>query len=110
VTPDLAALPATFGPAHLFIDDCAQGVVSCERCAEISSDCGTAYPFTGQFTEFCFFPPDGVCRPCVGLGSAGPASEDETRRFWSQACNEVIAPGWCNGNCTVSWGPWKGPA
>jgi hypothetical protein len=93
---DLAAIAPTFGPAHLFIDDCSdQSLICCTGYSlEISFACeeqhGTFGPmgFCWEFGDFC-------CRPC----------ESKDQLYWNAKCNALF-PG-CQGNCNaVSSGCW----
>ena len=85
---DLSDLPASFGPTHLFIDDCANGTVSC-----YDSD-GSYQGVTGQM-GFCHN--YAICMPCEPYfhTQPGPCS---TRDYWTDRCNHDPIGG-CNGLC-----------
>jgi hypothetical protein len=101
---DLAAFGPKFGAAHLFIDDCADGTVTCAT----SSANGAPIVLNAGF---CYV--DGCCQPCTD------GSDPHT--YWANKCQEAypemcIA---CNGDqcnddgvnhCTVSgWDTWLIP-
>jgi hypothetical protein len=83
---DLAAVAPTFGAAHLFIDDCADGYVSCYD----NSPPGNG-PGRGRFPNpmgFCYSFPSG-CQPCEPYGHDYD-SASATRHYWAQKCNETF--------------------
>ncbi len=101
---DLAAFGAEFGAAHLFIDDCADGTVTCNAS---SADEPTFTINAG----FCYV--NGCCQPCTD-GS-------DVRTYWAARCYEA-EPGAClacgggncsndgTNNCTVAgWDTWLIP-
>lgn len=85
--PDLSALPAEFGAAHLFIDDCADGTITCG-----SGD--TNYPcpngdVCGQFPNegFCFNFPN--CIPCRPYYHNDPPLA-KVYEWWANLCNSTF--------------------
>jgi hypothetical protein len=83
---DLAHLQRSFGAAHLFIDDCADGNIIC-----ISADstlpcpndgiCGS-YPSQG----YCYSNSNPGCYPCVPYDHDNPTILDVTL-WWDKKCN-----------------------
>jgi hypothetical protein len=97
---------ASFGTAHLFIDDCADGTVICTSgCSstEYYGDqpiCGTLGPM-----GFCYDSEQWGCYPCEpsgrGIFDCHDADACELNDYWTQQCNENVDA--CNGNCVPNY-------
>lgn len=99
---DLKAFGPEFGAAHLFIDDCADGFVTCNA---TSADVATFTINTG----FCYV--NGCCQPCTENG-------EDPHTYWTKRCYEPGACMSCLGgcrddgtnHCTVAgWNSWLLP-
>jgi hypothetical protein len=101
---DLSAFGESFGAAHLFIDDCADGTVTCNA---PSAEGGYITINAG----FCYV--NGCCQPCTD------GSDPHT--YWATQC-QIQEPGACQcgpvgycpdpdaNHCTVdSWDSWLIP-
>ena len=90
---DLALLPSSFGSAHLFIDDCPDGTMTCRNDAGVV---GTIE--NGDHDGFCYSYAGFICIPCEPwvYGINGP---DEMHRYWVGQCNSRFEA--CNDNCGV---------
>ncbi len=85
---DLAAIAPAFGAAHLFIDGCPDGVITCQ------SRSGPAGDFASNvFGGFCFSSTDQWCLPCTPWH---PNTTDAFG-FWEQLCNAEFPK--CDGAC-----------
>jgi hypothetical protein len=85
---DLAAFVQNFGPAHIFIDGCPDGVITC------LSDGGNAGSFPSSlFGGFCYSPSDNVCLPC----KPWHAATADAFGIWREACNAQFPK--CAGAC-----------
>ena len=82
---DLAGLAPTFGPAHLFIDDCPDGDVWCSLNGANAGDFGSL--------GHCYSWPQGNCYPC----SPWYEKYSDARVYWSNQCNQTFAT--CQGQC-----------
>jgi len=83
---DLAQLHATFGAAHLFIDDCADGNITCIS-ADDSNPCPNdglcgSYPTQG----YCYSWSTPGCYPCVPYDHDNP-SYAQSAEWWDNKCN-----------------------
>ena len=85
---DLAAFGDSFGAAHLFIDDCSDGTVTCGNAGTIRTGyCSDPSAF------FC-------CKPCT---PTGVHDWDEIDQHFTQACYEAF-PYECNqGSCVPTY-------
>ncbi|MGN6033461.1 MAG: hypothetical protein ACTHQE_17550 [Thermomicrobiales bacterium] len=100
---DLASFGSTFGAAHLFIDDCADGYVICNATS-------SEEPTFNIPAGFCYV--DGCCQPCTDGSSIDS--------YWAAQCY-AAEPGACydctggcendgNNYCTVAgWSTWLIP-
>jgi hypothetical protein len=80
------ALPSTFGPASLFIDDCADASVECVfRGGGVDAFVGSIGPigYCWHWSEFC-------CQPCQSTDGS----------YWAAQCNATFAQ--CDGGCVVT--------
>ena len=93
---------ATFGVAHLFIDDCADGQVAC--CSQWDRyylECNN--PYVGYFPSmgYCFSSWSLHCEPCEPYGHSIPACKDADDcpeyAYWATKCNDNFSD--CNGIC-----------
>jgi hypothetical protein len=84
---DLSAMAATFGAAHLLIDDCADGPIGC-----YNFDGGgwgeSIGSFQGQGMCYNYL----VCMPCEPYGHVQP-DRCSTSQYWSQKCYDTFANG-----------------
>ncbi len=78
------SLPASFGEASLFIDDCPDAQVNC-----IDNDSGDSVGHIGPVGH-CYQWGHACCQPCG----------DGSQSHWSDQCNQQFAS--CNGNCVAS--------
>jgi hypothetical protein len=91
---DLSSVPASFGGAHLFIDDCADDAIVCR-------------PRGGMFggTVVGWFPTQGycwnyaMCVPCHPYGHANPY-EGAAWDWWTRECNHTFAE--CQDDCDAN--------
>jgi len=88
---DLSSLPASFGPAHLFVDDCPNGTVYCQTAAR-----GIIAGFDNQ--GFCWN--YSLCIPCEPYGHTQP-DRCSVINYWTQKCNEHFDI--CNDVCTATF-------
>lgn len=97
---DLSALAASFGNAHLFIDDCSNGDMPC--ITDINDPVNTLKGTIPNSAHdgFCYNWGAAGCYPCSPWYS-GYSGDDEAYHYWSSQCNATIAA--CNGNCGVQW-------
>ena len=93
---------ATFGAAHLFIDDCADGTITC--CANydhLNENCPSWAGTIGP-TGYCYDWGLWACYPCEPYGRDSSDCEDayvcELNDYWAKQCNATFAA--CDGNCT----------
>ena len=86
---DLSKLHPGFGAAHLFIDDCADGNITCTTndldypCPD-DGICGS-FPTQG----FCYSSSQWTCFPCDPYGHLNPSS-DEVYTWWDAKCNSTF--------------------
>jgi hypothetical protein len=91
---DLAALPAAFGTAHLFIDDCADGTVTCTSnntdypCPGADAVCGSFGPM-----GYCYDWSSPGCWPCEPYDHLNPTAP-KVYSYWIDKCNRTFAS--CN--------------
>ncbi len=71
---DLATLRPSFGAAHLFIDDCPDGLVWCST-SQVS-----VLPIPGNH-GFCWNYGGACCQPCVPGGG-------DFQQYWKQQCHD----------------------
>jgi len=90
---DLAAFGASFGSAHLFIDDCPDGTMTCNHDGEVVGTIAN-----GDHDGFCYSNAQFICVPCAPwiYGINGP---DEMKVYWRDQCNSRFEA--CNGDCGV---------
>jgi hypothetical protein len=81
---DLADLPASFGAAHLFIDDCSDDGIAC-----VQMGYGVEYWYPNQ--GFCWN--YGICVPCVPYGHVNPY-DGAAWDWWNAKCRNG-----CDGTC-----------
>jgi hypothetical protein len=85
---DLAQLAPRFGAAHLFIDDCPDGDITCEanglQHGRISND---------EHCGYCYNWGAGNCYPCC----PNKDSYEESVVYWTNVCNQRFAG--CGGKC-----------
>jgi hypothetical protein len=102
---DLAAFGPEFGAAHLFIDDCADGTVTCYNETRSAED-----PSFTLNAGFCYV--NGCCQPCTD-GS-------DPHSYWAARCQAteptfcINCEGGCEddgiNHCTISgWDSWLIP-
>lgn len=104
---DLSKLPPSFGAAHLFIDDCADGNITC-------TTSNTHYPcpgdgICGSFPSqgYCYSWSSPGCYPCDPYHHLNPSAE-QVYQWWENKCNstfavcQTIQPGYPNG-CTANF-------
>jgi hypothetical protein len=93
---------ATFGAAHLFIDDCSDAQVAC--CSQwdyYNLECDNTY--VGYFPSmgYCYSWWAGHCQPCEPYGHSIPACKDDNDcpelQYWAGKCNDNFDA--CNGIC-----------
>lgn len=77
---DLAGMATQFSGAHLLIDDCANGTVTC-------FDDGTPI---GEFDDLPFCYNYGVCMPCEPYGHVQP-DKCSTSAYWGGKCVQQYA-------------------
>jgi hypothetical protein len=87
---DLADLPHSFGPTHLFIDDCADGYVDCWWGSDMKTHF-TGLPFCYNYL---------ICMPCEPYGHTQP-DQCATRDYWSDKCNANVDA--CGGPCYATF-------
>jgi hypothetical protein len=90
-TADLAARLPAFGAAHLFIDDCPGGAISCSVGGQWVGDIPGA-----EFGGYCYAADAGRCLPCDPWYTWQMMAEDH----WRNQCNVRFAA--CNGACSVA--------
>lgn len=90
---DLAAFGASFGSAHLFIDDCPDGTMTCNHGGEVVGTIPNS-----DHDGFCHSNAQFICVPCDPWiwGINGP---DEMKVYWRDQCNSRFEA--CNGECGV---------
>jgi hypothetical protein len=88
---DLAAIEPSFGPAHLFIDDCADDYVTCYN-TETGSLVGRSESM-GMCWNFA------LCIPCEPYGHVQP-DRCSTRYYWDEWCNKQFSHD-CRSACKV---------
>jgi hypothetical protein len=85
---DLSEIASTFDAAHLFIDGCPDGVITCLSKSGSAGDVSSSI-----FGGFCFSAADGDCLPCnPWLDSTAGAFA-----YWQNICNAEFPK--CNGEC-----------
>ena len=77
-------VPARFGPASLFIDDCPYGVIDCYVGP---SSGGGAFAGNLGTKGFCYDWAGACCSPC----------ESSDQSYWQTICNQTYET--CNENC-----------
>jgi hypothetical protein len=88
---DLAKLHPTFGAAHLFIDDCADGTVTCVSnykpapCSGPDGACGSFGP-----QGYCYSWSNPGCWPCEPYMHLNPTAKQEYA-YWIDKCNNSFA-------------------
>lgn len=87
---DLGAIASSFGAAHLFIDDCADGVITCFNTGRQT---GVGEIPNADHKGFCYSWSQIDCLPCEPWI---PNGIDATV-YWSNRCNELFSA--CNGYC-----------
>jgi hypothetical protein len=97
---DLSLLAASFGSAHLFIDDCLSGDMPCITDMNNPSNTTVGYIPDSAHDGFCYNWGAAGCYPCSPWysGYSGDASAFD---YWSDQCNQIV-PG-CTGQCFVEW-------
>lgn len=103
---DLAAFGAEFGAAHLFIDDCADGTVTC-----VTSSAEDEPTFTLN-AGFCYV--NGCCQPCTDGSDPHTYWANQCQAAQPSACISCGPNGICEddgvNHCTVSgWDTWLIP-
>ncbi len=88
---DLAAVAPSFGPAHLFIDDCPNDTIRCS-----APYYGDVWQTVGTFDNQGFCYDYLLCVPCEPYGH-NPPYRGAVVDYWSQKCNDTYAA--CNGQC-----------
>ena len=99
---DLAALAPSFGAAHLFIDDCDDGNVSCcprsdIDCQEFGCTCTNVVHDYGTM-GYCYNYLH--CVPCVPYYHTNPYN-GAAWDYWNQQCNEQVPA--CGGDCEANY-------
>jgi hypothetical protein len=94
---DLAQVAPSFGAAHLFIDDCPGGAISCHIGAQWE---GPVIQYIGgidsaEFGGFCYSADADRCLPC----SPWNPTLWEAEAYWEGQCNARYPA--CNGECVV---------
>jgi hypothetical protein len=89
---DLSTVAASFGSAHLFIDDCPNDTISC-----IAPYYGDQMQTVGTFENQGFCYDYLLCIPCVPYGH-NPPYRGAVVDYWSETCNTTYAA--CDGKCT----------
>jgi hypothetical protein len=90
-TTDLAERLPHFGAAHLFIDDCPGGAISCSVGGQWVGDIPSA-----EFGGYCYAANAGRCLPCDPWYSWQQMAEDH----WRNQCNLRFAA--CNAACSIA--------
>jgi hypothetical protein len=90
---DLAGLGASFGAAHLFIDDCADTTV---QCIDHGANDGLAGVYEGVPACWNY----AVCMPCEPYGHVQP-DRCSTQNYWTDKCNKDHSV--CRGQCGASF-------
>lgn len=85
---DLASIAARFGTAHLFIDGCPDGGITCQ-----ASGGSAGFIPSSEFGGFCYSGSDGDCLPC----KPWLTSTSEAFTYWQGICNAQFSK--CNGAC-----------
>ena len=92
---------ASFGAAHLYIDDCVPMHVTCESQTQLvvpAGDDGKGHVNT------CWDPTSTGCVPCRRYDDQFFASPiDSVAAYWTDLCNRLIPD--CNGHCVGDWDP-----
>jgi hypothetical protein len=88
---DLSNLPTSFGPTHLFIDDCGDDYVTC-------TDSTLAYQGRLGPMGFCYN--YAICMPCEPWGHTQPGP-CATRDYWSDKCNASFSS--CGDSCFADY-------
>jgi hypothetical protein len=101
---DLAALAPSFGPAHLFIDDCPDTDINCECIRDEKPFRRGVLPLVSNVGMCWNY---SLCQPCEPYGHTLP-SYCATYDYWKQRCKEAYpTPGLL---CKPSWSwimpPW----
>ncbi len=94
---EAAEFPGSFGPASLFIDDCADGTVTCCQpfCNEaLECNCAEQIGTIGPI-GYCWNWTDLSCEPC------GHAD----RSYWSTQCDQQFSG--CDGQCLAFGVTWE---
>jgi hypothetical protein len=87
---DLAQLHPTFGAAHLFIDDCADGTVTCATnykpapCSGPDGACGSFGP-----QGYCYSWSNPGCWPCEPYMHLNPTAK-QVYAYWIKKCNDTF--------------------
>jgi hypothetical protein len=105
---DLSALPASFGPAHLVIDDCPDKDIECwwyryARCSPASCIHGRDYYKVATISPHagtCYNFPD--CDPCEPYGHNRPY-RDAPNEYWDKKCRETYPDPCQSGWCYALW-------
>jgi hypothetical protein len=97
---DLSALAASFGNAHLFIDDCSNGDMPCITDINNPGNTTMGYIPNSAHDGFCYNWGAAGCYPCQPWYS-GYSGDQAAYDYWSAQCNATIAA--CNNECGVEW-------
>lgn len=101
---DLPGFKATFGAAHLFIDDCANYDISCCAHWDSSSEQCLDSTYVGDFPnqDYCYSWGNARCIPCMPYYHGMPYNPDPgTNAYWNNLCNSTFPA--CKNNCGSVW-------
>jgi hypothetical protein len=96
VQTDLAELASSFGPAHLFIDDCPDATMTCNTYDAQGHATTVGTIDNSEHDGYCYNWGAAGCYPCSPWFS-GYSGRDEATRYWNAQCNERFEA--CNGAC-----------
>jgi hypothetical protein len=105
---DLSTVSATFGDAHLFIDDCGFYDITCIDTAA----CGTNRAVVGTYSglPYCWAWNQAACVPCEATWiDNGNVDFDNTYRHWLGRCIREFNCPTDGGRCHVSGLAWWEP-
>ncbi|HEY7031446.1 MAG TPA: hypothetical protein VH482_08980 [Thermomicrobiales bacterium] len=91
---DLAQVAPSFGPAHLFIDDCRDDYVMCWV---------PGHPVLGKIGAmgFCWHWENLSCYPCEPYYHDPIPGNNALHNYWAGKCNAAFAE--CNGGCLATF-------
>ncbi len=92
---DLSTIASEFGATHLFIDDCPDGRVVCNRRQQDANNQTTIRSFAFTWQGMCFSLASLSCVPCYPFYHSEPEFK-AAYNYWTRIC-QVTFSGFCQG-------------